>query len=60
MSMARATSGRYDRCNRLTVGFFTVSQTRREERQALKLAAKLREKNGLSQQQMAKVVGTSQ
>jgi hypothetical protein len=45
MSTARATSGRYDRCNRLTVGIFTASQTRREEQQALKLAAKLREKN---------------
>jgi len=35
----------------------------REERQALKLAmkiAKLREKKGLSQQQMAKLMGTSQ
>ena len=34
-----------------------------EERQALKLAlqiAKLREKKGLSQQQMAKLMGTSQ
>ncbi|MBI5847015.1 MAG: helix-turn-helix transcriptional regulator [Nitrospirae bacterium] len=57
MSTARATSGR---CNRLTVGFITVSQTRREEQQTLKLAAKLREKNGLAQQQMAKFVGTSQ
>jgi DNA-binding XRE family transcriptional regulator len=60
MSTGRATSGRYDRCNRLTTGFFTVSQTRRKERQALKLAAKLCEKNRLSQQQMTKFVGTSQ
>jgi transcriptional regulator with XRE-family HTH domain len=60
MSTARATSGRYDRCNRLTVGFFIVSQTRRKERQALKLAAKHREKNRLSQQQMAKFMGTGQ